>query len=75
MQQLKKQSKQQKTLAQASDEFIDFDGQNCEYTLEEGEACLGWDGLSRRCSCGNRRVTWETSQLADGTWYAYASAY
>jgi hypothetical protein len=20
--------------------------------------CDGWDGVSRRCSCGNRRVYW-----------------
>jgi len=29
-----------------------FDGQNCE------GPCLGWDGRSHRCQCGNRRVQW-----------------
>ena len=24
------------------------------------EDCLGWDGSSRRCQCGNRRVSWVT---------------
>jgi len=25
-------------------------------------ACRGWDGVSRRCDCGNRRVYWDTSE-------------
>lgn len=25
---------------------------------ESCEDCEGWDGESRRCSCGNRRVSW-----------------
>lgn len=29
----------------------DFDGKNCD-------ECPGWDGSSRRCECGNRRVSW-----------------
>lgn len=33
----------------------DFDGQNCD------GPCSGWDGESRRCECGNRRVSWSTS--------------
>jgi len=33
-----------------------FDGQNCDH-------CEGWDGYSRRCQCGNRRVSW----TIDGT--------
>jgi len=34
----------------------EFDGdENCG---EYGE-CGGWDGESRRCNCGNRRVYWE----------------
>lgn len=24
------------------------------------ENCGGWDGVSRRCECGNRRVSWES---------------
>lgn len=31
--------------------MFDFDGQNCD-------ECAGWDGRSRRCECGNRRVDW-----------------
>lgn len=36
------------------DEVIwwDFVGQNCD------EPCQGWDGVSHRCECDNRRVTW-----------------
>lgn len=34
----------------------DFSGQNCgDYDDTE---CSGWDGSSRRCECGNRRVSW-----------------
>lgn len=37
---------------------IAFDGaENCGY---DGD-CGGWDGVSNRCECGNRRVYWETS--------------
>jgi hypothetical protein len=32
----------------------DFNGQNCD------GPCGGWDGASRRCECGNRRVWWTT---------------
>lgn len=36
------------------EEFIKFNGDDyCE-------DCLGWDGLSHRCQCGNRRVSWVT---------------
>ena len=33
--------------------YHSFEGQNCE------RECAGWDGRSRRCECGNRRVSWE----------------
>lgn len=49
--------------------YVDFDGQNCD------SECIGWDGTSRRCDCGNRRVYWETQQQHDGTWMAWAVAY
>lgn len=35
----------------ASGNFISFEGQNCEN-------CSGWDGVSQRCECGNRRIDW-----------------
>lgn len=41
----------------------DFCGNNCE------GPCRGWDGVSRRCDCGNRRVCW-----ADEA-HSYAEAY
>lgn len=31
--------------------LFDFEGQNCD-------DCQGWDGISRRCECGNNRVCW-----------------
>lgn len=34
-------------------EFIEFDGAECC-----DDSCRGWDGTSRRCECGNRRVEW-----------------
>lgn len=30
----------------------DFEGNNCD------GPCEGWDGVGRRCQCGNRRVSW-----------------
>ena len=35
-----------------SDEYIDFDGQNCD------GPCKGWQPGNHRCYCGNRRVSW-----------------
>lgn len=36
--------------------YIEFGGQDsCD-----GNGCLGWDMKDRRCSCGNRRVSWTT---------------
>ncbi len=32
--------------------WYNFDDQNCT------SPCKGWDGISRRCQCGNRRVDW-----------------
>lgn len=32
--------------------WFEFSGDNCE-------DCPGWDGLSCRCNCGNRRVSWD----------------
>ena len=33
-----------------------FEGQNCE------GPCLGWNGIDRRCQCGNRRVSWTQAE-------------
>ena len=32
--------------------WYDFEGKNCD------EPCRGWNGVSHRCACGNRRVSW-----------------
>jgi hypothetical protein len=50
----------------AAGERFDFSGQNCD--PDEGE-CPGWDGVSRRCVCGNRRVEWICDH---GSWYGEA---
>jgi hypothetical protein len=33
--------------------WYEFDGD------DSCEDCRGWDGVERRCDCGNRRVGWE----------------
>jgi hypothetical protein len=48
---------------------ISVGDQNCD------ESCGGWDGESRRCECGNRRVAWEFTRSQDGTLTAHAEAY
>lgn len=55
-----------------ADAYVEFDGFNCE---DVGNDCAGWDGESRRCECGNRRVYWDTFKKEDGTWEAVATAY
>ncbi len=50
----------------------DFSGKNCE---DFGSVCAGWDGESRRCECGNRRVYWCPEQNSDGKWYVFAEAW
>ena len=48
----------------------EFNGnENCD------DECFGWDGESRRCCCGNRRVDWVTEQNNDGRWQAYGEAW
>ena len=40
--------------------YISFVGHNCnDWKDEEEEECPGWDGVSHRCECGNRRVYWD----------------
>ena len=47
---------------------ISFNGDdNCEN-------CSGWDGESRRCDCGNRRVSWSYDGGIDNM-YIYGEAY
>jgi len=45
--------------AQAGDDYIGFEGQNCE------DPCEGWNPGGHRCQCGNRRVSWEENWNAD----------
>lgn len=38
--------------------YIDFYGNNC-YDCDNDDECKGWDGVSHRCKCGNRRIEWK----------------
>jgi len=38
-------------------EWMEFEGDD---TCED---CRGWDGVDRRCDCGNRRVSWVTGDF------------
>jgi hypothetical protein len=46
---------------------------------DDCEDCDGWDGTSRRCECGNRRVYWESEgnfiDYINGKYYISAQAY
>jgi hypothetical protein len=64
-----------KAIKESGEDYIDFSGMNCnDYLDDDQDACPGWDGESRRCFCGNRRVCWNT-EIFDGKWIAYAEAY
>ena len=60
-------------LAIAAGGVDEFEGMNCN-DLDDGTFCSGWDGVSNRCDCGNRRVGWSTVEV-NGKWMAYACAY
>jgi hypothetical protein len=51
-------------------EYYAFDGQNC-HDFDNSVKCEGWDGISKRCQCGNRRVSWEIGENGN----VYAQAY
>jgi len=58
------------------DGYTEFGGMNCnDYRDDDEMFCEGWDGVDRRCDCGNRRVSWSTEQDSKGNWSAYAEAY
>jgi len=53
---------------------IEFEGMDCNDYLEEEDLfpCTGWDGVDRRCDCGNHRVSWEIEKTLNGTFCAVA---
>jgi hypothetical protein len=60
----------------AGDDFIEFDGQNCnDYLDDDADECAGWQVGDRRCDCGNRRVSIEVGGDEKDGYYAFASAY
>ena len=57
-------------------EWHEFAGFNCYDVSDDGESCAGWDGTSKRCQCGNRRVDWvEGYGHSFKEPYVYAEAY
>jgi hypothetical protein len=66
---------EQEAIAAAHGTEVDeFEGMNCN-DIGQDEFCTGWDGESRRCDCGNRRVQWLGVEVGEGKWLAYAEAY
>ena len=56
--------------------LIEFDGMNCnDYADDDGVECGGWDGVSRRCDCANRRVNWDVYRDDKTGYHVYAEAY
>jgi hypothetical protein len=54
----------------------EFEGMNCNDYLDDDQlGCTGWDGFSRRCDCGNRRVFWDTYGDKESGFVAFANAY
>jgi hypothetical protein len=51
------------------DGYIGFSGQNCE------DECEGWNPQTRRCQCGNRRVSWTDGYSDFRNMEIYAEAY
>ena len=57
------------------DGYVEFEGMNCNDYLDlDAEECEGWDGVDRRCECGNRRVYWDASGNPEAGFVAYAVA-
>jgi hypothetical protein len=57
-------------------DFIEFDGWDCNDIYPGNEPiCEGWDGVSNRCDCRNRRVGWEHYKTEDGELIVFACAY
>lgn len=65
-----------KESVELSDDYVNFDGMNCnDYLDNGGDQCPGWDGVSYRCFCRNRRVYWETYGSAETGFTAFACAH
>jgi hypothetical protein len=61
--------------ASVGDGYVEFEGMNCnDYLEDDADECEGWDGVSHRCDCGNRRVYWETFGDATTGFTAFACA-
>lgn len=63
-------------LLEAGDDFIEFEGHNCNDWLDDDQdGCAGWQVGERRCECGNRRVDIAVGGDAETGFYVYAYAY
>ena len=61
---------------QNGDDFIEFDGMNCnDYLDDDADECAGWQVGDHRCDCGNRRVSIDTYGDEKTGFTAYAVAY
>jgi len=59
-----------------NDNYVEFEGMNCNDYLDDFSIeCEGWDGASRRCDCGHRRVSWELLGSDASGWDYFACAY
>jgi hypothetical protein len=62
--------------AQAGDDFIEFEGMNCNDWLDDDAVeCEGWQVGEHRCDCGNRRVSLITEGDETTGFYTIAVAY
>lgn len=57
------------------DGLIEFEGMNCNDYGDDEPECEGWDGVERRCECGNRRVSWGTYKDEKTGYHAFGAAY
>ena len=58
------------------DGYTEFTGMNCnDYLDDDAVECEGWDGVDRRCDCGNRRVSWEAYKDDKTGYNAYGVAH
>ena len=50
--------------------FFDV-GDRCRWFNDDPDVddCRGWDGVSKRCDCGNRKVNWAMEKDCDGDFF------
>ena len=61
----------EKAKQHAATNGVEFSGDD---TCNDFDGGCEWDGESRRCNCGNRRVSWTTDNTPHG-WLCFAEAW